>query len=851
MKKILLLIMCFLMIAQPVLAAEEKIELIVENEQNKISFKGVAECGGQNVIIQMLKPESNEAVNLDDIVFRKQLKADDKGAYSVAFSAPDNLKSGVYPVSFYYEDGQIVNKTFEFKSANDMSSDYKLLSQVKDATEVRQIVEQHGEEWDFDFSLYNILQEDAKKEVVNRFIALNGTKTDRITKAAEIFKDAVMVVAISAYQGQFSDLVTGIYGDYTGFAETNAYKKFATAVDLDYVGQSMRAQKFENRAATIKQFELEVCFAIIADSKSWYTVNQAIELLLPLLSLDENLYYKANEKICLALAGKSFTLEEFLIAYESEIQKNTGKKIIFNDVAEQTDWASASVNALYEAGIVNGVSEGKFDPNGNVTREQFAKMIVSMLGETENISGDSFSDVNANEWYAPYVAMAKESGIVNGVSETEFGVGQNITREQMATMIYRAGLLIGYKSDGTAKTFSDSDKISDYAKDAVDALTAGGVINGMADGSFAPSATATRAEAACMIYNMMCSANYTVQVQTGYQPISANEIFVTYKQNFNSYEEKEYKVLDKFSTRGWYLAPDGSSYLTISPAPTGVKRYEIPFEEENKQDMAVAIRVENSGKQGHFDTKPFPLSHETDDKMRLEMNLYMQTDSISPDYKVFNIRFFSYADERGSFGMPLFYFAGDNGVYYYDMNGKGVRCGDYNKNEWVHVAADFDAEKSAYTLYLNGVTVAKDIPYNTSAILWDGTDVEPAFRKSRLRMSVMPDFVGNSVTYIDDFMLARYTDAPFVLPETPKLGDSTVKVGVDKNVEISTLKYITVSVNGVDIRAVGELQDSKYVLNLPEVLKSGDVVAISVDRWLENGNGILMGTPKSFIYTVE
>ena len=146
-------------------------------------------------------------------------------------SAPDNLQSGVHPVSFYYEDGQIVNKTFEFKSANDMSSDYKQLSQVKDATEVRQIVEQHGEEWDFDFSLYNILQEDAKKEVVNRFIALNGTKTDRITKAAEIFKDAVMVVAISAYQGDFSDLVTGVYGDYTGFAGAAAYEQMNAYLD--------------------------------------------------------------------------------------------------------------------------------------------------------------------------------------------------------------------------------------------------------------------------------------------------------------------------------------------------------------------------------------------------------------------------------------------------------------------------------------------------------------------------------------------------------------------------------------------------------------------------------------------
>lgn len=832
----------------PAFAVQESAEQIVNAEKNTIEIKGKAPSGNQNVLVQILKPGIDEAVALEDIVFQKQITTDETGDFSVIFAALSNWESGVYPVKFYYEDGKTEALTLEYKSTKDIGSDFKLLSDAHDVVSVRRILEQYGEEWDFDFGLYSVLDDGAKNKVVECFIESEGKNAINVAEASKIFDSAVIAVATTAYKGEFSDLVVGAYGEYTGFSETSAYKKFSGVADVCRVGNALVTHSFKNSEEAKKYFEIEICLSVIANAKGWYDVNEAIEILGTVLSLDLGTYAEAPEAIGMELSGKNFTLEKFLAELQKQIQKNTGKKVIFVDVEEQTDWASKSVNSLYEAGIVNGVSESLFNPNGSVTREQFAKMIVAMLGETEMNSENSFSDVDNKEWYAPYVAMAKESGIVNGVSETKFGVGQYITREQMATMIYRAGQLIGYTANGIPKVFTDENQISDYAKEAIDALTAGGVINGMSDGSFAPHATATRAEAACMIDNMMCVTGYSANVKSGYMPVSGTDPFVKYKQDFNGLTEKTYKETDKYTFLGWYFVPGSTTYLAALPAPGGKSKYKMPSEQK---DMAIAILAEKSEKAGHFDTKPFPLSDDTSGKMRMEMNLYVENDNLSPNYKVFDSEFYSWVHMRGSHIMPLFYLAGDGGLYYYDESGLGVRCGDYEQKQWIHIAIDFDAEKKAYTLYLNDVAIAKNVPYNNKDIKWDGTDSEPGLRKVRVRMSVTPDSAGNSVTYIDDFILAKYTDAPLAIPVKPQTGDNSVRILVSDNVNLTSLNQIEVYVNGVKLTNTGNIENGHYVVSLMNALKHGDAVTVTIGKWLENKNGLLTGTPQTFSYTVQ
>ena len=179
------------------------------------------------------------------------------------------------------------------------------------------------------------------------------------------------------------------------------------------------------------------------------------------------------------------------------------EKDLFNDLGS-VDWAKEAINALAKEGIVNGVAEGKFAPDDVLTREQFVKILVGALDITA--SGNTpFTDVVASEWYANFVAIAYNSGIVNGTSETEFGVGASLTREQLCTMVYRAIKATGIELEmvNNAADFVDGAEISDWAKEAVDYLYRAGVVNGVGGNAFDPQGTTTRAMGAKVIYGVL------------------------------------------------------------------------------------------------------------------------------------------------------------------------------------------------------------------------------------------------------------------------------------------------------------------------------------------------------------
>ena len=118
---------------------------------------------------------------------------------------------------------------------------------------------------------------------------------------------------------------------------------------------------------------------------------------------------------------------------------------------------------------------------------------------TGKISG-TFADVDGSAWYAPYVNTAYELGIVKGVSDTEFGVGLSITRQDLVTMIMRACDAYGLEISKTqSMSFNDESAIADYAYDAVMNLAAAGVINGVTDGEFAHTQNATRAQVSVIL----------------------------------------------------------------------------------------------------------------------------------------------------------------------------------------------------------------------------------------------------------------------------------------------------------------------------------------------------------------
>ena len=177
---------------------------------------------------------------------------------------------------------------------------------------------------------------------------------------------------------------------------------------------------------------------------------------------------------------------------------------IFNDL-ETVAWAEDAIIALTEKGIINGVGNDMFAPDANITREEFTAMLERAFLFDADAVEIAFTDVVNGSWYFNSVSKAYGAGIVNGESESIFGTGKNITRQDMAVMLYRVGKYIqmNISAPDAYEEFADDADISGYAKDAVYALRAVKIINGVSGSEFAPLSNATRAQAAKMIYGLI------------------------------------------------------------------------------------------------------------------------------------------------------------------------------------------------------------------------------------------------------------------------------------------------------------------------------------------------------------
>ena len=208
--------------------------------------------------------------------------------------------------------------------------------------------------------------------------------------------------------------------------------------------------------------------------------------------------------------GSSFGSKNTYIGKEAELPNTSDEdsKTIypFDDIAD-IPWAADAITQLSYRGVLNGKSERLFTPNDNVTREEFAKIITVAFKLNLVNTECPFGDVDENNWAYPYIRSAYKAGIIKGVSDTEFGYGQNITREDLCVMINRmltVGELTLPQVDGGV--FGDDGEISDYAKESVYYLERAGIILG--DGTnFNPKASATRAEAAKIVYLALVNTN--------------------------------------------------------------------------------------------------------------------------------------------------------------------------------------------------------------------------------------------------------------------------------------------------------------------------------------------------------
>lgn len=199
-------------------------------------------------------------------------------------------------------------------------------------------------------------------------------------------------------------------------------------------------------------------------------------------------------------------------------------------------WAENTINRIADLGIVDGVSENTFNPEGAVTRAEYLKMIMELTGiDTVQYRDGECLDANRGDWYAPYLQSALDKGLIPKEMITSYKLNLNVTtdengnilsnvvysgsfngnlpidREEMAVItmhLYQYAANAGDSLDTSGRViFTDMDTVSVWAQPSVRLAVASGFIEGMGDGTFQPSGTATRAQAATIIGRILDRQN--------------------------------------------------------------------------------------------------------------------------------------------------------------------------------------------------------------------------------------------------------------------------------------------------------------------------------------------------------
>lgn len=202
---------------------------------------------------------------------------------------------------------------------------------------------------------------------------------------------------------------------------------------------------------------------------------------------------KVLPKAALGEDGISFTAEGDMTF------KIVDKTLTFGDV-KQGDWFADAATFASAHELFKGINKSEFAPNAPMSRGMLAVVLYALEGKPEGSVPADFNDVG-DSWYTEAIGWAAEKGYISGNGDGTFGANENITREQMATILHN--YMGKPEATGFIKGFTDSENTSGYAKDAMNWVTEKGIINGMGDGTLRPKGEVTRAQAATVMMNLV------------------------------------------------------------------------------------------------------------------------------------------------------------------------------------------------------------------------------------------------------------------------------------------------------------------------------------------------------------
>lgn len=496
--------------------------------------------------------KSGESLDNENIIAVKQAVADENGRAIFNFSMPAILEGGVngkYDLHIKSGDEDVYIESMYYALPADRDN---VVEELKNSTDIKTIIENEDNEEALRtlgvyLDIYNDLK-DADTQNGNTALtdSVCGTFVDaRVadmsdTEVINLFNETLVIKAINTLPDESVEIIESL-----GFSfEDIKYKNADDAVKnfvCEYIYENKPYTSLDNIQGA---YEVANMLYVINNTR-FDTMDDEIEGYAQELDItDDPIYLKyinssnktaINKDIVAALKKKNvITVQELLTVIDTATKDNQGKgnsgggggggidsetidtpsnplatlpvvnneNRVFNDI-DDVSWAKTAILAMAEKGIIAGDEKGNFNPNNSVKREEFVKMLVMAADMYKADAKCAFDDVNDGAWYSSYVASAYNNNMVYGISEKDFGVGSNITRQDMAVMCYRAAKnanKLGKVRESVQ--FADESNISEYAKEAVTALYEAGAINGIGDDLFDPAGTATRAQAAVIIYNL-------------------------------------------------------------------------------------------------------------------------------------------------------------------------------------------------------------------------------------------------------------------------------------------------------------------------------------------------------------
>lgn len=170
---------------------------------------------------------------------------------------------------------------------------------------------------------------------------------------------------------------------------------------------------------------------------------------------------------------------------------------------DSVPWAKDAIIYLADFGVIHQ-NNGKVEPQRYINRSEFVELIVGSFGLYDYSADCDFEDVDKTSFYYPYIASAYKCGIINGTSEKRFGAREYLSRQDMATIIYRTAVFCGIDlSEKSELSFSDNDQISSYAYDAISSLVSAKAVSGTENNKFLPKKLSTFAESCKIVYYVL------------------------------------------------------------------------------------------------------------------------------------------------------------------------------------------------------------------------------------------------------------------------------------------------------------------------------------------------------------